>query len=302
MALFSGHASRAVASGPDRYDLELYDRKARGDSEHGPDEEEPPELILGAEANRPPTDRQRLRRVAGKCKEVTLPLLTNQRGFKACWRRSGKMPLTDLKTWARGKLSSLRPRRLAAVDTVFPGHGDRRRNTRCRPRGRDRRSCPTGGRCARNRRWWGRSSCFPGSVGHLVFSATARPESAAQHDLALSYSAGPILKFSHVGGLVGREFSSGLSYSRGSTSALPVAPEVCRHRHHPGKRSVPGSRSTKKELLQHGSQHRRDDVVRLAVQDDGACVRKGSRERLRRGGQQRRGRPCRHRERRDGDR
>lgn len=31
-----------VASGPDRYDLELYDRKARADTEGEPDEEEQP--------------------------------------------------------------------------------------------------------------------------------------------------------------------------------------------------------------------------------------------------------------------
>jgi excisionase family DNA binding protein len=31
-----------VASGPDRHDLELYDRSARGETESGPDEEEQP--------------------------------------------------------------------------------------------------------------------------------------------------------------------------------------------------------------------------------------------------------------------
>jgi excisionase family DNA binding protein len=31
-----------VATGPDRHDLELYDRRARADTESGPDEEEQP--------------------------------------------------------------------------------------------------------------------------------------------------------------------------------------------------------------------------------------------------------------------
>jgi hypothetical protein len=31
-----------VASGPDRHDLELYDRRGRADTESGPDEEEQP--------------------------------------------------------------------------------------------------------------------------------------------------------------------------------------------------------------------------------------------------------------------
>jgi excisionase family DNA binding protein len=31
-----------VASGPDRHDLELYDRRAQADTESGPDEEEEP--------------------------------------------------------------------------------------------------------------------------------------------------------------------------------------------------------------------------------------------------------------------
>ena len=56
----------------------------------------------------------------------------------------------------------------------------------------------------------------------------------------------------------------------------PASVEIAQHGpgHEPtGRLNAVGFRSTNEEFLQHGTQHRCVDVVRLVVQDDGARVR-----------------------------
>jgi hypothetical protein len=82
MALSRSMLREWVASGPDRHDLELYDRSARGGTENGPDEEEQSLMSCWPSAIRPSTGRQRLRNKpeSKKSKEVALLHLAGQKG------------------------------------------------------------------------------------------------------------------------------------------------------------------------------------------------------------------------------